>query len=142
MNVSKIVKFVSDNKIKRHILSIYSAFIEKNAMAALQDSYTDLIKRIEAECLNRQRRSSITMNNEKDKENQSKKKHSQKQQSTKLNSTINDFSSDQQRKPTTHNETIHHTQSKSFFKYELTIKRMFDTEYLCLIASAHHRFEI
>ncbi|CAF4104784.1 unnamed protein product, partial [Rotaria sp. Silwood2] len=69
------------------------------------------LKRIEAECLNRQRRSSITMNNEKDKENQSKKKHSQKQQSTKLNSTINDFSSDQQRKPTTHNETIHHTQS-------------------------------
>ncbi|CAF1461525.1 unnamed protein product [Rotaria sp. Silwood1] len=84
---------------------------EKNAMVALQDSYTDLIKRIDAECSNRQRSSSTIMNNEHDKDNQSKKKHSQKQQTIKLNSTIDDSSPDQQRKQTIHDEIIHHSQS-------------------------------
>ncbi|CAF3533004.1 unnamed protein product [Rotaria sp. Silwood1] len=84
---------------------------EKNAIVALQDSYTDLIKRIDAECSNRQRSSSTIMNNEHDKDNQSKKKHSQKQQTIKLNSTIDDSSPDQQRKQTIHDEIIHHSQN-------------------------------
>ncbi|CAF4725947.1 unnamed protein product [Rotaria sp. Silwood1] len=94
---------------------------EKNAMVALQDSYTDLnnrielststVKRIDAECSNRQRSSSTIMNNEHDKDNQSKKKHSQKQQTIKLNSTIDDSSPDQQRKQTIHDEIIHHSQN-------------------------------
>ncbi|CAF0818181.1 unnamed protein product [Rotaria sordida] len=105
------LKVTCEVRYLRSLMIIIKSFIEKNAMAALQDSYTDLIKRMEVECSRRQRRSSTTINNEQDKENQLKKKHSQKQQSTKLNSTINDSSPHQQRKQATHNETIHHTQN-------------------------------
>ncbi len=38
------IKKMFSRFIKHHILSTRSAFIEKNAMAALQDSYTDLSK--------------------------------------------------------------------------------------------------
>ncbi|CAF0935293.1 unnamed protein product [Rotaria sordida] len=105
------LKVTCEVRYLRSLMIIIKSFIEKNAMAALQDSYTDLIKRMEVECSRRQRRSSTTINNEQDKEHQLKKKHSQKQQSTKLNSTINDSSPHQQRKQATHNETIHHTQN-------------------------------
>ncbi|CAF0805661.1 unnamed protein product [Rotaria sordida] len=105
------LKVTCEVRYLRSLMIIIKSFIEKNAMAALQDSYTDLIKRMEVECSRRQRRSSTTINNEQDKENQLKKKHSQKQQSIKLNSTINDSSPHQQRKQATHNETIHHTQN-------------------------------
>lgn len=43
MQKSKLKKSLS-RFIKRHILCARSAFIEKNAMAALQDSFTDLSK--------------------------------------------------------------------------------------------------
>ncbi|CAF3813826.1 unnamed protein product [Rotaria sordida] len=115
------LKVTCEVRYLRSLMIIIKSFIEKNAMAALQDSYTDLnnrielststVKRMEVECSRRQRRSSTTINNEQDKENQLKKKHSQKQQSIKLNSTINDSSPHQQRKQATHNETIHHTQN-------------------------------
>jgi hypothetical protein len=43
MTKLKIKKTIS-HFIKSHILCARSAFIEKNAMAALQDSFTDLSK--------------------------------------------------------------------------------------------------
>ncbi|CAM4857378.1 unnamed protein product [Rotaria socialis] len=111
------LKVTCEVRYVRSLMIIIKSFIEKNAMAALQDSYTDLIKRIEVECSNRQRSSNIIINNnnEQDKTSQSiqmsKKKYSQKQQSMKLNSTMNDSSPDQQRKQIIHDETIHHNQS-------------------------------
>ncbi|CAF4230285.1 unnamed protein product, partial [Rotaria magnacalcarata] len=111
------LKVTCEVRYVRSLMIIIKSFIEKNAMAALQDSYTDLIKRIEVECSNRQRSSNIIINNnnEQDKTNQSiqmsKKKYSQKQQSIKLNSTMNDSSPDQQRKQIIHDEIIHHNPS-------------------------------
>ncbi|CAF4989167.1 unnamed protein product, partial [Rotaria sp. Silwood1] len=105
------LKVTCEVRYLKSLMIIIKSFIEKNAMAALQDSYTDLIKRIDINCSKRPRSSSTTRNTEQDKENQPKRKHSQKQQLTKLNSTTNDSSIDQQRKQTTHKEPIHHTQS-------------------------------
>ncbi|CAM4825661.1 unnamed protein product [Rotaria magnacalcarata] len=121
------LKVTCEVRYVRSLMIIIKSFIEKNAMAALQDSYTDLnnrielstssVKRIEVECSNRQRSSNIIINNnnEQDKTNQSiqmsKKKYSQKQQSIKLNSTMNDSSPDQQRKQIIHDEIIHHNPS-------------------------------
>ncbi|CAF3538908.1 unnamed protein product [Rotaria sp. Silwood1] len=104
------LKVTCEVRYLKSLMIIIKSFIEKNAMAALQDSYTDLIKRIDINCSKRPRSSSTTRNTEQDKENQPKRKHSQKQQLTKLNSTTNDSSIDQQRKQTTHKEPIHHTQ--------------------------------
>lgn len=48
MKKFKIKKTIS-HFVKSYILCARSAFIEKNALTALQDSYTDLMKRIDQE---------------------------------------------------------------------------------------------
>jgi len=81
------------------------------------------VKRIEHESSNRQRSSSI----EKDKINQSlpisKKKHSRKQQSIELNSSINDSSSNKHRKQTIQDEIIHNNQILSSTSNCLSLSR-------------------
>jgi len=82
------LKVTCEVRYVKSVMMIIKSFIEKNAMAALQDSFTDLnnridlstsaVKRLESQSLNRQRSSSI--NNDNDQIN-SRKKHTRRQQS-------------------------------------------------------------
>jgi hypothetical protein len=84
------LKVTCEVRYVKSVMMIIKSFIEKNAMAALQDSFTDLnnridlsissVKRLDHESTNQQR--SLTINHEKD-----KKKHSRKQQSIELNNS-------------------------------------------------------
>ncbi|CAF0951180.1 unnamed protein product [Adineta steineri] len=106
------LKVTCEVRYVKSVMMIIKSFIEKNAMAALQDSFTDLnnrielstssVKRIEHETSNKQRSSSITNNHEKDKTNQStnmpKKKYSRKQQLNELDTSIDDSPTNKHRK--------------------------------------------
>ncbi|UJR38575.1 hypothetical protein I4U23_031241 [Adineta vaga] len=121
------LKVTCEVRYVKSVMMIIKSFVEKNAMAALQDSFTDLnnrierstssVKRIEHESLNRQRTSSITNHHDKEKTtsfiNSSKKKHSRKQQSNDLDSSIEDSSSNKHRKHIHQDDHTHYSDSNS-----------------------------
>ncbi|CAF1688882.1 unnamed protein product, partial [Adineta ricciae] len=95
MKKLKIKKKIS-RFIKCHILCARSAFIEKNALAALQDSFTDLMKRIDQESSSKPRALSISNNNETPNVAESPslptRRLSRQQQPDELLSSVNDLS--------------------------------------------------
>ncbi|CAF1003561.1 unnamed protein product [Rotaria sordida] len=106
--------------IKCHILCARSAFIEKNAMAALQDSFTDLnnrielstlsgvlcdrVKRIDQESSKRSRSFSTSKNIEKENAIVSNTRTLQQQESDELTSSVNDLSINSQQEESIQDE--------------------------------------
>ncbi|CAF1348170.1 unnamed protein product [Adineta ricciae] len=88
------LKVTCEVRYVKSVMVIIKSFVEKNAMAALQDSFTDLMKRIEHETSGRQRSSSRTNHYEKEKSNSlPKKKHPRKQQINENDSSIDNSTS-------------------------------------------------
>jgi len=93
------LKLTCEVKYVKSLMAIIKSFIEKNAMAALQDSFTDLMKRLDEESSKQSR----TMNNNDEEEGSiqtqavtTNQRSSRRVQSEELSSSINDRSSNLQ----------------------------------------------
>ncbi|UJR07617.1 hypothetical protein I4U23_011906 [Adineta vaga] len=91
------LKVTCEVRYVKSLMAIIKTFIEKNAMAALQDSFTDLMKRIDQESSTKTRALSISNNNETQNVTESpslpvRRLPRQQHQANELLSSVNDLS--------------------------------------------------
>ncbi|CAF3257477.1 unnamed protein product [Rotaria sp. Silwood2] len=98
------LKVTSEVRYVKSLMAIIKTFIEKNAMAALQDSFADLMKRMDQESSKRSRTFSTSKTTEKEKVILSKTRTLRQQQSDELTSSINDLSINSQREESIEDE--------------------------------------
>ncbi|CAF3932345.1 unnamed protein product, partial [Rotaria magnacalcarata] len=98
------LKVTCEVRYVKSLMAIIKTFIEKNAMAALQDSFNDLMKRMDQESSKRPRAHSTSDNNEKENIIVLNTRSLEHQQSDELTSSINDLSTNSQQEDSIQDE--------------------------------------
>ncbi|CAM4955135.1 unnamed protein product [Rotaria socialis] len=98
------LKVTCEVRYVKSLMAIIKTFIEKNAMAALQDSFNDLMKRMDQESSKRPRAHSTSDNNEKENITVLNTRSLEHQQSDELTSSINDLSTNSQQEDSIQDE--------------------------------------